>query len=124
MPRTVAEKLLIAPESELLLLATPEQRTLLEPLPDGVTVADGITRDTEGVAVAFVDDRAGLDALLAEIVPVLTSFRAGWIAYRKGGRSDINRDSIWARVEEIGWTLNANISLSDEWSAVRFKRST
>lgn len=44
-----------------------------------------------------------------------------WIAYPKGNRTDINRDSIWKRAEELGWTLNANISLGDTWSAVRIK---
>jgi len=33
-----------------------------------------------------------------------------------------HRDSIWARVQEFGWTLNGNISLGDEWSSVRAKR--
>ncbi|WP_297004211.1 hypothetical protein [uncultured Corynebacterium sp.] len=126
MPRTIAEKLQIMPGSELLLgPMTPEQRALLDPLPAGVTVvdcADGIDRDTSGVAVMFAADRAALDTLLADAFPLFTSSRAIWVGYPKGNRSDINRDSIWTRAEEFGWPLNGNISLPDTWSSVRFKR--
>lgn len=76
MVRTTAEKLRIKPNTELLLgPCSPAQRGLLDPLPDGVTVVDGI-----------------------------------------------DRDSIWARAEDFGWTLSGNISLSETWSSVRFKR--
>lgn len=121
MPRTTAEKLQIKPDTELLLgPCTPEQRAMLDPLPEGVTVGEA-NRDTTGVAVLFARDRAQLDALLDEVIPKLVSAKAVWIAYPKGNRADINRDSIWKRVEESGLTLNANISLSDEWSSVRLR---
>lgn len=124
MARTLAEKLQIKPETELLLgLSTPEQRSMLSPLPEGVTVVDGIGRDTEGVAVMFAHNREELDALLAEVFPLLASPKAVWIGYPKGNKADINRDSIWKRAEDFGWTLNGNISLSDTWSSVRLKRT-
>lgn len=123
MTRAIAEKLQIKPGTEVLLgPATPEQRALLDPLPDGVTVVDGIERDTTDVAVMFAGSREELDALLADVMPCLTAPRAVWIGYPKGNRADVNRDSIWARVREFGWTLNGNISLGDEWSSVRAKR--
>jgi hypothetical protein len=47
MVRTTAEKLRIKPNTELLLgPCSPAQRGLLDPLPDGVTVVDGIDRDS------------------------------------------------------------------------------
>ncbi len=64
MVRTVAEKLQIKPDSELMFgPSTAEQRALLDPLPDGVAVVDGIERDTSGVAVLFAGSRDELDAL-------------------------------------------------------------
>lgn len=123
MPRTTAEKLQIKPGNELLIgPSTPDQRALLDPLPEGVAVVDGIHRDTTDVAVMFASDRDELEALLNEVLPLLSTPRAVWIGYPKGNKADINRDSIWQRVEEVGWTLNANISLSDVWSSVRLKR--
>lgn len=120
--RSIAEKLQIKPNTELLFgPSTPEQRALLDPLPEGVTVVDGIERDTTDVAVMFASDRDELDALLTDVFPLLTTPRAIWIGYPKGNKTDINRDSIWKRAEEFGWTLNGNISLSDTWSSVRLK---
>ena len=122
MSRSIAEKLQIKPNIELLFgPSTPEQRALLDPLPEGVTVVDGIERDTTDVVVMFASDRDELDALLADVFPMLTTPRAIWIGYPKGNKADINRDSIWKRAEEFGWTLNGNISLSDTWSSVRLK---
>lgn len=125
MARTIAEKLSIKPDTELLFgPSSPEQRALLEPLPDNVTVVDGIERDTTDVAMAFAKNREELDELLDSLFPTLTAPKAVWIAYLKGNKSDINRDSIWTRAEESGWTLNGNISLSAEWSSVRLKRAS
>ncbi len=122
MVRSIAEKLQIKPNTELLFgPSTPEQRALLDPLPEGVTVVDGIERDTTDVAVMFASDRDELDALLTDVLPLLATPRAIWIGYPKGNKTDINRDSIWKRAEEFGWTLNGNISLSDTWSSVRLK---
>lgn len=123
MTRTVAEKLQIKPGTEVLFgPSTPQQRALLDPLPEGVSVVDGIDRDTADVAVMFAASREELDALLTDVMPRLTAPRAVWIGYLKGNRADINRDTIWARVQEFGWTLNGNIALDDEWSSVRAKR--
>lgn len=120
--RSIAEKLQIKPNTELLFgPSTPEQRALLDPLPEGVTVVDGIERDTTDVAVMFASDRDELDALLIDVLPLLATPRAIWIGYPKGNKTDINRDSIWKRAEEFGWTLNGNSSLSDTWSSVRLK---
>ena len=122
MVRSIAEKLQIKPNTELLFgPSTPEQRALLDPLPEGVTVVDGIERDTTDVAVMFASDRDELDALLTDVLPLLATPRAIWIGYPKGNKKDINRDSIWKCAEEFGWTLNGNISLSDTWSSVRLK---
>lgn len=124
MVRTVAEKLQVKPHLELLFgPSTVEQRALLDPLPDGVSVVDGVDRDTSGVVVMFAGSRAELDGLLTDVLPVLSAPKAIWIGYPKGNKADINRDSIWKRVEEFGWTLNGNISLSDTWSSVRLKRA-
>ncbi len=124
MARSIAEKLQVKPNTELLFgPSTPEQRALLDPLPEGVTVVVGIERDTTGVAVMFAGDRDELDALLTNVLPLLATPRAIWIGYPKGNKADINRDSIWKRAGEFGWTLNGNISLSETWSSVRLKRT-
>ncbi|MCK0112251.1 DUF3052 domain-containing protein [Ornithinimicrobium sp. F0845] len=121
MARPVAEKLQIKPGRELLVVGTPDQHALLEPLPDGVrTMTDGAP-PSGGVAVLFTADRVALDEHVETILPRLSGVRAVWVAYPKANRTDINRDSIWRRAEEIGWTATANVALDDGWSAVRIK---
>lgn len=125
MARTIAEKLQIKPGTELLFgPSSPEQQALLDPLPQDVTVVDGIDRDTTDVAVMFAHSRDELDTLLTVVLPLLSTPRAVWVGYPKGNKADINRDSIWKRAEASGWTLNGNISLSDTWSSVRLKRAS
>lgn len=125
MAKTTAEKLRITPGTEVRVLAsTSEQRSLLGSLPEETTLQEGITSALTGVAVLFAEDRAALDSLLDQSLPHLRDARATWIAYPKGGRSDINRDSIWARAAELGWTANANVALDEAWSAVRIKPVT
>lgn len=122
MPRTTPEKLQIKPNSEVVLgPSTPGQRAMLDPMPEGVSIVEGIAGDTAGVVVMFAEDRDELETLLKDALSLLTAPKAVWIGYPKGNKSDINRDSIWQRAEELGWTLNGNISLSDTWSAVRLK---
>lgn len=122
MAKTVAEKLQIKPGYEVLLADADEgQRALLDPLPENVTAVDGVERATNDVAVLFATDRAALDVRLASALPHLGSARATWVVYPKGNRADINRDSIWARAEELGWTATANVAVDDTWSAVRIK---
>ena len=120
MAKTPAEKLLIKPGSSVFTAGdTPETRDLLEPMPEDAVIVEHA--DTADVAVLFAMGRANLDDLLEAHLKTVRATRAAWIGYLKGGRSDINRDSIWARVQELGWTLNANVAISDEWSAVRLK---
>ena len=122
MARTTAEKLQIKPGSDLLFgPSTAEQRAFLDPLPADIAVVDDVARGTKDVAVLFASSRSELDALISDVLPHLTGAKAVWIGYPKGNRADINRDSVWKRVEESGWTANANISLSDVWSSVRIK---
>lgn len=46
------------------------------------------------VAVLFAMSRANLDDLLEANLEDLRGTRAAWIGYLKGGRSNINRDTI------------------------------
>ena len=47
-----------------------------------------------------------------------------WISYPKSDKKqkyDINRDSLWSLVLPLGWHPVAQVSLNDDWSAVRLK---
>lgn len=123
MPKTNCEKMHVKPESCLYIVGdTDDERRLLDPLPDGVTKVN--TAQKAEIAVIFTTSRADLDKKADAHLDKLRGSRATWVAYPKGGKADINRDSIWRRAEELGWTLSGNISLSEKWSAVRIKPQT
>ena len=116
--RTNAAKLLIKPASTLWCL-DPSRLAVIGPLPDGVRPTDVFAEaDT---AVAFVDDSGALDRFLADEGDRLTGPGVLWIAYPKGGRADINRDSLWPRVAALGLRPITQVALDEVWSALRFR---
>lgn len=118
--KTTAQKLFIKP-GDTLFLAGGNQglHALLDPLPEGTEVTGQI--DQASAVVLFAQDQTTLDGLLDDWLDSGAGARVFWIGYPKGGRSDLNRDSIWKDLQTRGGTLNANISLSEEWSSVRVK---
>lgn len=121
--KTNAEKLQIKDDDVVWVISTnDEEGALLDPLPDGVETVDEAV-DGMSAVILFVEDRNALVTQLDEILPQLGSTPSIWIAYPKGNRTDINRDSIWELVGEYGWQLVSIVSLDDVWSAVRLKQS-
>jgi hypothetical protein len=118
--RTTAQKLFIKPGDTLYLGGGHQGlHALLDPLPEDVLLTQEIGEAT--AVVLFAQDQRSLDGVLDDWLEPALGARVLWIGYPKGGRSDINRDSIWKDLEGRGHTLNANIPLSGEWSSVRVK---
>jgi hypothetical protein len=122
MPQELAQKLLIKPDTRVLLLNAPiGYAKKLQPLPSGVTVTN--ERGTADVAIAFVRDSAELKRL-ASGFPALEEDAILWVAYPKGGGkagTDIDRDTLHAAMEKhelVGVTL---VALDEIWSAMRFR---
>jgi hypothetical protein len=44
-----------------------------------------------------------------------------WFAYPKGGRADINRDTLWPLVATHGLRPITQVAIDDTWSALRFR---
>lgn len=121
--QTNAEKLQIREDDIVWVISTnDEEAALLDPLPHGAETVDEPV-DGLGAVIMFVEDRLALMTQLDEILPQLGSTPVIWIAFPKGNRSNINRDSIWELIGEYGWRLVSNVSLDDVWSAVRLKQS-
>lgn len=118
--RTTAQKLHIT-SGDTLYLGGGHQglHALLDPLPEGVVLTQEIGEAT--AVVLFAQDQRSLDGMLDDWLEPALAARVLWIGYPKGGRSDINRDSIWRDLQGRGHALNANVALSAEWSSVRVK---
>jgi hypothetical protein len=115
---SVAEKLLVKPGSTVW-VTPPERAALLGPLPDGAvttTVVEGAS-----VAIAFVDDAGAVAAFLDEHGDRLSAPAILWFCYPKGGRSDINRDTLWPMVAVHGLRPITQVAIDETWSALRFR---
>ena len=116
--RSVAEKLLIKPDTTL--WSSDDSRLeLVEPLPAGVRRVGAPEQAT--TALVFADDAASLRDLLATHQERLARADILWVAYPKGNRTDINRDSLWPILSELGLRPVTQVSIDQMWSALRFR---
>ena len=116
--KTVADKLLIKPNTNVW-TSHSDRLNLIDPLPSGVGVADSPAKAT--VALAFADDAASIRDLLSAHGDQLQKATTIWVAYPKGNRADINRDSLWPILAEHGLRPIGQVAVDDVWSALRFR---
>jgi hypothetical protein len=116
--KSIADKLRITPGAALW---TPDDArlALLGPLPGGVTRV-GQPRDA-AMAIVFADDAASLRAILAAHGDALATVGIVWVAYPKGNRTDINRDTLWPMLAALSLRPNGQVAIDDTWSALRFR---
>jgi hypothetical protein len=118
MTKTIAEKLQIKPHSTVW-LSHAKHLPLLTPLPEGVRQSDALA--TASTAVLFADDAASARKLLGEHADDLAKPAVFWVAYPKGNKADINRDTLWPLVAEFGMRPNGQVAIDNRWSALRFR---
>lgn len=117
MSKTPAQKMFIRPKSTVC-VDPPEHLATVGDLGPGVEQASFGEADT---AVLFVDDADSLRKALEAHAAELAEPGMLWIAYPKGNRSDINRDSLWPHLNEYGMRPITQVSIDDKWSALRFR---
>ena len=117
-PKPVAEKLLIKPGTAVW-LSDASRLDLIEPLPDGVRTVDAVEDAT--TALVFADDANSLREVLETHKDHLARPSALWIAYPKGNRTDVNRDTLWPILGEYGMRPITQVSVDEVWSALRFR---
>jgi len=75
----------------------------------------------------FVESREQFAERFPQIVLSLKDAGLFWISYPKSKgvkvKYDINRDSLWDLLLSVGFHPVAQVSLNDDWSAVRVKRN-
>ncbi len=74
--------------------------------------------------VLFVDDAATARAAFEAHREHLSQPAFLWICYPKGGRADINRDSLWPMLTPYRLRPITQIAIDDVWSALRFRPLT
>jgi hypothetical protein len=114
--KTVADKLLIKPGGTVW-ISDDRHLPRVGPLPEGAERV-GDPREA-AVAVLFAADAVTARRLLDEHRDALTG--TTWVAYPKGNKADINRDTLWPIVTEYGLRPNGQVALDEVWSALRFR---
>ena len=74
----------------------------------------------------FVTSKAELSERIIEAAEAVTDGGLLWLSYPKSAKAqkyDINRDSLWDLVIQYGWHPVAQVSLDDNWSAMRLKKN-
>lgn len=92
---------------------------LLGPMPEGATGAP--TLESAEVAVVFAESEASLRASVEAHGDALGTPAVLWVAYPKGNRADINRDSLWPILAEHGFRPVSQVAVDETWSALRFR---
>ena len=123
MAADLANKLLVRPGTNLLLLNAPiGYAKKLEPLPAGATVSDKRGKPAD-VVVAFVRDSAELKRL-ATSFGALEEDAVLWVCYPKGGAkagTDLDRDILHAAMEKHELIGGSLVAIDEVWSAMRFR---
>lgn len=116
--KSVAQKLRIKPGSSVWVLSD-EDLARLGPLPTGVNRA-AAPGEADAI-VLFAADQASLRSALASHGAEVARAKLIWVAYPKGGRSDMNRDSLWPIVAALGLRPIGQVAVDETWSALRFR---
>src|SRR5215207_708193 len=77
-------------------------------------------------ALIFTVSENQLNSILSDITPALTDDSKLWVAHPKVTSkisTDLNRESSWNRLSDLGYETTELISLDHVWQAFSFKKS-
>jgi hypothetical protein len=116
--KTIADKLLIKPGTALW-SSDPDRTAIVGAFPAGAKVVDAPS--DASIALVFAGSAASLRDQLDRHAADLRQLAIIWIAYPKGNRADINRDTLWPILTEYGLRPNGQVAIDETWSALRFR---
>ena len=124
---TIIKKLGIKPGYKVLILnAPPGYAKSLGALPDGATIAEGITPPGGQFDLVqyFAHDKAEVDQNAQAVIHAVKMGGLLWFSYpKKTGKikTDLSRDVGWDSVAKAGWIGVSLISIDDTWSSMRYR---
>jgi hypothetical protein len=77
-------------------------------------------------ALIFTVSESQLNSILSDITPALKDDSKLWIAHPKVTSkisTDLNRDSSWSKLGDLGYETTELVSLDHVWQAFNFKKS-
>lgn len=122
--KSLPAKLFIKDNYRVVLVNAPEDyQSLLNPLPDGVSITTTVSSGVDFIQV-FLMNREEMEQQLETLKNHLKPDGWLWVSYPKGSskiKTDINRDSIWEYAKGLGLKAVHQISIDDTWSSMRFR---
>ena len=119
MDSTIFKKLKAKPGMTAALLYVPADYPIWE---DFCDVKDG----KDDFVHLFVSSKAEFSERFADAAEAVRDDGVFWLSYPKSAgklKYDINRDSLWGLAISHGWHPVAQVSLDEQWSAMRLKRN-
>jgi len=117
MDNSIFKKLKAKPSMTAALLYAPPEYPNYEGFSD-------VKDDKDDFVHLFVISKAEFNERFAEAAEAVADGGLLWVSYPKSKgklKFDINRDSLWEMALPKGWHPVSQVSLDDEWSAVRLK---
>ena len=127
MSQTILDKLNLKNDKNILIQGLPSS---IEKQFSKVSFAKNLTPLLKSrkidFALIFAVSESQLNTILVDIMPALKEDTKLWVAHPKLTSkisTDLNRDSSWNRLIELGYESIELVSLDHVWQAYNFKRS-
>lgn len=126
-PAALQRKLRLKPGQTALALNAPEEylAALRAALGDeAVATSAGATGVDFDLVCLFARSRAEVEAAAPGAVAATRAGAALWIMWQKKSArqaTDLDRDSLWALIQPLGWGPVASVAVDETWSGLRFR---
>lgn len=126
MSQTILDKLSLKNEKNILIQGLPSS---IEKQFAKLSFAKNLTPLLKSrkldFALIFAVSESQLNSILSDIVPALKGETKLWVAHPKTTSkisTDLNRDSSWSRLSNLGYESLETVSLDHVWQAINFNK--
>ena len=125
---SVFEKLNLKDQQEIVVLSAPSSFEAEMARLAAVTIHYHLASVKQtGFVLAFVTRKSEVDALAPQIAKRAKGDAIVWFAYPKGSsknyKCDFNRDTGWDEMNAAGFETVRAVSIDEDWTGLRFRRS-
>lgn len=126
---TLFKKLNLKDQEEILILNSPESFEIYVEELVGIRIWRDLQAIEEiGFVLTFVTTAEEIERLADPIAKIAPGDSLVWFAYPKTTSKQydvqINRDRGWSALEKTGFRAIRQVSIDQDWSALRFRRKT
>ncbi|WP_104161486.1 DUF3052 family protein [Arthrobacter sp. ZGTC212] len=120
---TTAQIFGVSPESRVTVYGAQDRPEVAPFLPAQAYLAESGSRNPADVVVLFAGTAADLAHDLSGAAAAVEPGGVLWVCYpsaaAENGERDLNRDTVASLLEDNGWQPLADVSVGEQWSAVR-----